>query len=37
VSGLEKRFTETHEWIDVASDGKTCEYHSPLIDPDQLS
>ncbi|CAI6084472.1 hypothetical protein V2G26_020253 [Clonostachys chloroleuca] len=24
VQRLEKRFTETHEWIDVASDGKTC-------------
>ena len=23
--GLEKRYTESHEWIDVSADGKTCE------------
>jgi hypothetical protein len=23
--GLEKRYTESHEWIDVSADGKTCK------------
>ncbi|KAH7310694.1 glycine cleavage H-protein-domain-containing protein [Stachybotrys elegans] len=25
IQRLEKRYTETHEWIDVSADGKTCK------------
>ncbi|WZH49259.1 glycine cleavage H-protein-domain-containing protein [Fusarium acuminatum] len=27
---LARKYTESHEWVDVAADGKTCKNHPPL-------